>query len=134
MRLLYNLIISIIIILSPIIIFYRILKKKKEIQKDFRKIQFQQKKRGQGKLIWFHCSSVGEFLSVIPILEKLEKEKDIKNILLSTSTLSSSKIFDQFKFKKTIHQFYPIDNPLIINKFLDHWKPSSVFFVVRNLA
>ena len=129
MRLLYNLIISIIIIFSPIIIFYRILKKKESPKRFLEKFSFQQKKRGQGKLIWFHCSSVGEFLSVIPILEKLEKEKDIKNILLSTSTLSSSKIFNKFKFKKTIHQFYPIDNPLIINKFLDHWKPSSVFFV-----
>ena len=129
MRLLYNLIISIIIIFSPIIIFYRILKKKENPKRFLEKFSFQQKKRRQGKLIWFHCSSVGEFLSVIPILEKLEKEKDIKNILLSTSTLSSSKIFNKFKFKKTIHQFYPIDNPLIINKFLDHWKPSSVFFV-----
>ena len=63
------------------------------------------------------------------LIEKLEKEKDIKNILLSTSTLSSSKIFNKFKFKKTIHQFYPIDNPIIINKFLNHWKPSAVFFV-----
>ena len=129
MRLLYNLIISIIIIFSPIIIFYRILKKKENPKRFLEKFSFQQKKRGQGKLIWFHCSSVGEFLSIVPILEKLEKEKDIKNILLSTSTLSSSKIFNKFKFRKTIHQFYPIDNPLIINKFLDHWKPSSVFFV-----
>ena len=129
MRLLYNLIISIIIIFSPIIIFFRILKRKENPRRFLEKFSFQQKKRGQGKLIWFHCSSVGEFLSVTPILEKLEKEKDIKNILLSTSTLSSSKIFNKFKFRKTIHQFYPIDNPLIINKFLDHWKPSSVFFV-----
>ena len=129
MRLLYNLVISIIIIFSPIIIFFRILKRKENPRRFLEKFSLQKKKRGQGKLIWFHCSSVGEFLSVIPILEKLEKEKDIKNILLSTSTLSSSKIFNKFKFKKTIHQFYPIDNPLIINKFLDHWKPSSVFFV-----
>ena len=129
MRFLYNLVISIIIIFSPIIIFFRILKRKENPTRFLEKFSFQQKKRGQGKLIWFHCSSVGEFLSVIPILEKLEKEKDIKKILLSTSTLSSSKIFNKFKFKKTIHQFYPIDNPLIINKFLDHWKPSSVFFV-----
>ena len=129
MRLLYNLVISIIIIFSPIIIFFRILKRKENPRRFLEKFSLEKKKRGQGKLIWFHCSSVGEFLSVIPILEKLEKEKDIKKILLSTSTLSSSKIFNKFKFKKTIHQFYPIDNPLIINKFLDHWKPSSVFFV-----
>ncbi len=129
MRLLYNLIISIIIIFSPFIIFYRILKKKESPKRFLEKFSFQQKKRRPGKLIWFHCSSVGEFLSIIPILEKLEKEGDIKSILISTSTLSSSKIFNKFKFKKTIHQFYPIDNPLIINKFLNHWKPSSVFFV-----
>ena len=129
MRYLYNLIISIIIIFSPIIIFYRILKKKENPKRFLEKFSFQQKKRGQGKLIWFHCSSVGEFLSVIPVLEKLEKEKDVKKILLSTSTLSSSRIFNKFKFKKTIHQFYPIDNPLIVKKFLDYWKPSSVFFI-----
>ena len=129
MRFLYNLIICIIIIFSPIIIFYRILKKKENPKRFLEKFSFLQKKRRKGKLIWFHCSSVGEFLSIVPLIEKLEKEKDIKNILLSTSTLSSSKIFNKFKFKKTIHQFYPIDNPIIINKFLNHWKPNAVFFV-----
>ena len=129
MRLLYNLIISIIISFSPIIIFYRILKKKENPKRFLEKFGFFKKRRVNGKLIWFHCSSVGEFLSIVPLIEKLEKEKDIKNILLSSSTLSSSKIFDKFKFKKTFHQFYPIDNPIIINKFLNYWKPSAVFFV-----
>ncbi len=129
MRFFYNLIIIIIIILSPIIIFYRILKKKENPKRFLEKFSFLKKNRNKGKLIWFHCSSVGEFLSIVPLLEKLEKEKNIKNILLSTSTLSSSKIFNKFKFKKTVHQFYPIDNQFIINRFLDHWRPSSVFFV-----
>ena len=129
MRLFYNLIITIIIILSPLIIFYRILKKKENPKRFLEKFSFLKKKRKKGKLIWFHCSSVGEFLSIVPLLEKLEKDKNIKNILLSTTTLSSSKIFSKFKFKKTVHQFYPIDNKFIINRFLDHWRPSSVFFV-----
>ena len=129
MRLFYNLIIIIIIILSPLIIFYRILKKKENPKRFLEKFSFFKKERKKGQLIWFHCSSVGEFLSVVPLLEKLENDKNIKNILLSTSTLSSSKIFSRFKFKKTIHQFYPIDNQFIINRFLDHWRPSSVFFV-----
>ena len=119
----------IIIILSPVIIFYRILKKKENPKRFLEKFSFSQKKRLDGKLIWFHCSSVGELLSIIPLIEKFEKEADIKSILISTSTLSSSKIFEKFKFKKTIHQFYPIDNPIIINKFLSHWKPDAVFFV-----
>ena len=53
----------------------------------------------------------------------------IKNVLVTTSTLSSSKIFEKFKFKKTVHQFYPLDNIYIIKNFLNHWKPSSVIFV-----
>ena len=119
----------IIIVLSPVIIFYRILKKKENPKRFLEKFSFSKKKRLDGKLIWFHCSSVGELLSIIPLIEKFEKEADIKSILISTSTLSSSKIFEKFKFKKTIHQFYPIDNPIIINKFLSHWKPDAVFFV-----
>jgi len=129
MRLLYNLVIIIVLILSPLIIFYRILKKKENPKRFLEKFSFLQKERKKGKLIWFHCSSVGEFLSIVPLLKKLEKEKSVKSILLSTSTLSSSKIFFKFKFKKILHQFYPIDNQFIINRFLDHWRPSSVFFV-----
>ena len=119
----------IIIILSPVIVFYRILKKKESPKRFLEKFGFFKKKRVNGKLIWFHCSSVGELLSIVPLIEKFEKDKNIKSILISTSTLSSSKIFEKFKFKKTIHQFYPIDNPLIVNKFLCYWKPTAVFFV-----
>lgn len=129
MRLLYNLLISIVIFLSPLIIFYRILKRKEDPKRFLEKFGFMQKKRGSGNLIWFHCSSVGEFLSIVPLIEKFEKDKGIKNVLLTSSTLSSSKIFNKFKFKKTLHQFYPIDSPLIINNFLNYWKPCAVFFV-----
>ena len=39
------------------------------------------KRRPQGKLVWFHVASVGELLSIIPLLEKLEKIKEIKLIV-----------------------------------------------------
>lgn len=129
MRILYNLAIIIIIILSPLLLLYRILKKKEHPKRFLEKFGFFQKGRAKGKLIWFHCSSVGEFLSIVPLIEKLEKYNEIKSILLSTSTLSSSKLFKKFKFKKTFHKFYPIDNPIIVNKFLNYWRPSAVFFI-----
>ena len=119
----------IIIILTPLIIFYRILKKKENPKRFLEKFGFFGGNKKRGKLIWFHCSSVGELLSIVPLIEKLEKEKDINNILLTTSTLSSSNLFKKFKFKKTFHQFYPIDSPFIINMFLNYWKPYAVFFV-----
>tara|TARA_X000000950_G_scaffold268618_1_gene346330 strand:- start:340 stop:1575 length:1236 start_codon:yes stop_codon:yes gene_type:complete len=129
MRIIYSLLVNIVIIFLPLIIIYRILKKKENPKRFFEKFSLNKKKRKQGKLIWFHCSSVGEFLSIAPLVQELEKTRDIKQILVTTSTLSSSKIFNKFRFKKTLHQFYPLDNTYIVNNFLNYWKPSSVIFV-----
>ncbi len=129
MRIIYSFLVYMVIILSPLIIIYRIFKKKENPKRFLEKFSFNKKKRRQGKLVWFHCSSVGEFLSIVPLVQKFEKVKDIKQILVTTSTLSSSKIFGKFSFKKTLHQFYPLDNVHIVNNFLNYWKPSSAFFV-----
>ena len=125
----YRIIINFIIILSPLIILIRLLKKKEHPIRFKEKFCFFSKKRGQGKLIWFHGASVGEILSIIPLIEKLEKNKNINKILITSSTLSSSNIFLKFKFKKTIHQFFPIDSNFFTKKFLNHWKPSLAVFI-----
>ena len=128
MRIIYSFLVYSVIILSPLIIIYRIFKKKENPKRFLEKFSINKKDRGKGKLIWFHCSSVGEFLSVIPLILELEKIKNIKKILVTTSTLSSSKIFEKYKFKKTSHQFYPLDNIYIVKNFLNHWKPSAAIF------
>ena len=128
MRIIYNLLVYIVILLSPLIIIYRILKKKENPKRFLEKFSINKRKRIVGKLVWFHCSSVGEFLSIVPLIHEFERKKPVKQILVTTSTLSSSKIFEKFKFKKTLHQFYPLDNIFIINNFLNHWKPSSAVF------
>ena len=125
----YRILINLIILFSPLIVLVRIIKNKEDKFRFKEKFCFFSKKRGNGKLIWFHGSSVGEILSVIPLIEKLEKKKKIDKILVTSSTLSSSKVLSQFKLKKTIHQFFPIDSNFIINRFLNYWKPSSVFFI-----
>ena len=129
MRLIYSFLVYIVIFLSPLLIIYRIFKKKESPKRFFEKFSFNKEKRKQGKLVWFHCSSVGELLSVVPLVQEFEKIRNIKQILVTTSTLSSSKIFEKFKFKKTLHQFYPLDNVHIVNNFLNYWRPSSVIFV-----
>ena len=129
MRIIYSLFVYLVIILSPLIIVYRILRKKENPKRFLEKFSLNKKKRNKGKLIWFHCSSVGELLSIVPLISEFEKMAIIKNVLVTTSTLSSSKIFEKFKLKKTVHQFYPLDNIYIIKNFLNHWKPSSVIFV-----
>tara|TARA_Y100000590_G_C15746183_1_gene1022158 strand:- start:5663 stop:6931 length:1269 start_codon:yes stop_codon:yes gene_type:complete len=127
--LIYQLILILIIILSPLIIIYRLFKKKEHHKRFFEKFSIISKIRGSGNLVWFHASSVGEVLSIIPLIEKLENNNSISKILITSSTLSSSHIFEKLKLRKTIHQFFPIDNFYFIKKFLKHWKPSLAVFV-----
>jgi len=125
----YQLTILIILIISPIIILYRIVKNKEDKIRFIEKFCFFSKFRKSGNLIWFHASSVGELMSILPIVYYYEKKKNINQILITTSTLSSAKIFKKFKFKKTIHQFFPIDITFFSKKFLNYWKPSISIFV-----
>ena len=125
----YRLLINFVLVLSPLIILIRLIKKKEHLTRFKEKFTFFSKKRRLGKLIWFHGASVGEFISIVPLIEKLEKDKDIKQILVTTSTLSSAKIFAKFKFKKTVHQFFPIDNNYLVKKFLNYWKPNLTIFI-----
>ena len=126
---LYQLILSLILLLSPIIILFRIFKNKEHTKRFIEKFSFPSKKRKQGKLIWFHGASVGEILSVMPLIKNYERDIKINQILLTSSTLSSIKVFKKFKFKKTIHQFYPIDHFLFTKKFLKFWKPDLAIFI-----
>ena len=125
----YRILINLVLLISPLIILFRIFKKKEDLNRFKEKFCFFSKSKKKGKLIWFHGASVGELLSIIPLLEKLEKNNEIRQILVTSNTLSSSKIISKFKFRKVIHQFYPIDTDFFIKKFLNHWKPSSAFFI-----
>ena len=68
-------------------------------------------------------------MSIIPLIKYYEKKRFIDQILITSSTLSSSKIIDKYKFKKTCHQFYPIDQFIFTQKFLNFWKPNMAIYV-----
>ena len=125
----YRLALNFIFLISPIIIIYRIFKKKEDPRRFVEKIGKYSKKNVSNNLIWFHGSSVGEILSIIPLIEKLEKRKNIKKILITSNTLSSAKIINKLKLKKTFHQFFPLDTKFLAEKFLNHWKPKVIFFI-----
>ena len=126
---LYRLLINLVLLISPLIIILRLIKKKEHPIRFKEKFCFFPIKRGNGKLLWFHGSSVGEILSIIPLVEKIEKNKSVEKILITSSTLSSSKVLTKFKLKKTVHQFFPIDTSFLAKKFLDYWKPAIAIFV-----
>ena len=125
----YKILINLVFFFSPIIIIFRIFKGKEDTSRFKEKVGIFSKKRNKGKLIWFHGASVGEIQSIIPLLERFEKNKEIRQILVTSNTVSSSFIIKNLKFKKTIHQFFPIDCNFISKKFLNYWKPTKAFFI-----
>ena len=124
----YNILANIAIIISPIIIIYRIAKGKEDVKRVGEKFCIYSKKKSNKK-VWIHAASVGELMSVVPVIRKLENNKKIKSILLSTSTTSSAKIFNKLKLKKTSHIYFPLDNNFIVKRFINYWQPELAIFI-----
>ena len=125
----YQILFFLIFLISPIIILFRILNKKEHKTRFLEKFSMFSKNRKSGNLIWFHGSSVGEILSIIPLIEKYEKDESINQILITSTTFSSSKVIKKFNFKKTIHQFYVFDLFFFTSRFVNFWKPNIAIFV-----
>ena len=72
-------VLTIFLVFLPLISILRILKKKESLLSIRDKIGLF---RGKPKknLVWFHGSSVGEVLSIVPLVHELEKEKNRSNI------------------------------------------------------
>jgi len=124
----YNILTNLAIIISPIVIIYRIVKGKEDVKRVGEKFCIYSKKKSNKK-VWIHAASVGELMSIVPVIRKLEKNKKTKNILLSTSTTSSAKIFNKLKFKKTSHIYFPLDNNFIVKRFINYWQPELAIFI-----
>jgi len=116
---------------APIYLNFRKLKKKEDPTRYKEKLSKINISRDNGFLIWFHVASVGEAMSILPIIENCIEEKKIDKILLTSITLSSGKILEK-RFKqntKVIHQFLPLDIPILTKKFLEHWNPNLSIFI-----
>ena len=79
--------------------------------------------RPKGPLIWVHAASVGESLSLLPLIERLSKEALGLNFLVTTGTLTSARLMGERLPKGSVHQFVPVDHILFVRRFLDHWRP-----------
>ena len=126
--LIYRILTLIVIFFLPLISIYRLIKKKDTLNSIKQKIGYYNK-QPKKNLIWFHGASVGEVLSIMPLVKELEKDKKISQILITSSTISSAKVLNNIKFKKTVHQFFPLDANFITIKFLKYWKPKVCIFV-----
>ena len=129
MFIVYDLLNLILLIFSPLIFLTRYFLGKEDKKRFKEKFCLFSKRNNSRETIWIHGASVGEILSIIPIIKELEKDKSIKKILLTSSTTSSASVVLKFKFKKTVHQYYPLDINFLTKFFINYWKPKIAIFV-----
>lgn len=79
--------------------------------------------RPAGQLIWMHGASVGESLSMLPVIEEIVSRAESPTVLVTTGTVTSARLMRERLPEGAIHQFVPVDRLPYVNGFLDHWKP-----------
>lgn len=89
--------------------------------------------RPTGKVIWIHAASVGESVSVLPLIQRLLKDYTNTTVLLTTVTVNSAKIMAERLPAGAIHQFVPVDNWVAVRQFLAHWRPDIALWIESEL-
>ena len=79
--------------------------------------------RPDGCLIWIHAASVGESLSILPLVKQLLAARNDLHVLITTGTVTSATLMAERLPERAIHQFVPLDHPSYCRRFLDHWQP-----------
>ena len=85
--------------------------------------------RPDGPLVWVHGASVGESLSVQPLIRALLAADPTARVLMTTGTVTSAKLMAERLPDRAFHQFVPLDRAVFARRFLDHWRPDLVIWM-----
>ena len=128
---------SLIRILFPLVIkrYINNLKEycKEDVARFHERLGRPQKPRELGKLLWMHGASVGEAVSMLPLIDKLLKEDPELSIMVTTGTLTSAEIMAKRLPPRAFHQFIPFDVPAYAKRLLKHFRPDAVLWFESEL-
>jgi 3-deoxy-D-manno-octulosonic-acid transferase len=130
----YRVLTNLLYPLLIIFIFFRKILKKEDTIRYKEKIlisHFKVDRKKNTRLIWFHAASIGEFKSILPIIEELNIKNKNLEFLITTVTLSSSNLaeVELKRFNNVRHRFIPLDVNFLISEFMRLWKPNIIFLV-----
>jgi len=91
--------------------------------------------RPAGRLLWVHGASVGEAQSALILIRQLieQAEGDDFHVMVTTGTVTSARFLQDRLPERCFHQFYPLDHPDWVEKFLNHWTPDAALWMESEL-
>ena len=89
--------------------------------------------RPPGSLVWLHGASVGESLSLLPLIEALQTARPDAALLVTSGTRTSAELLAKRLPPEAIHQYAPVDAPAALARFLDHWRPDLLVLAESEL-
>ena len=123
---------TLIRVLYPVVIRSYIQKRieigKEDVKRFNERIGRPIKERPEGKLIWFHGASVGESVSMLPLINKLLENSPDTYVMVTTGTTTSADIMGKRLPERAFHQYIPIDNPAFAKRFVKYWQPDLVLW------
>ncbi len=89
------------------------------------------RERPEGRLVWMHGASLGETVSLLPLVERFIQRGS--EVLVTSGTVSSARILTQRLPAGAFHQYSPLDAPRFVDRFLDYWRPDIAIFAESEL-
>lgn len=90
-------------------------------------------KRPEGKLVWLHGASVGESISMLPLIQKILDTYPDAHVMVTTGTVTSADVMSKRLPERAFHQYIPIDNPFFTTRFIKHWQPNVALWFESEL-
>lgn len=103
-------------------------KGKEDVERFHERIGRPKLKRPEGKFFWLHGASVGESISMLPLIHTLLEKYVDAHVMVTTGTTTSAEIMAKRLPERAFHQYIPIDNPVFTRRFVRHWRPDAVLW------
>jgi 3-deoxy-D-manno-octulosonic-acid transferase len=95
------------------------------------RLGFASRERPEGRLVWLHGASLGETMSLLPLIDRFIQRG--AEVLVTSGTVSSARLLQARLPAGSFHQYMPLDAPKFVDRFLDYWRPDIAIFAESEL-
>jgi 3-deoxy-D-manno-octulosonic-acid transferase len=77
--------------------------------------------------LWFHCASVGEVNTALPLLKNLHARQPQRQFIITTNTVTGGKIVRQQQLAYLHHSYLPFDWRFSTARFIHRIRPAALY-------